>query len=93
MQPFFGRSGLNSVRHRKNKGSIRSDFEENEDEEEQRGTISPGPGHYQTSDNSFRRRERPISFQFFGSNVKRFEEKPVGTHLGPGQYKVSKPSG
>jgi hypothetical protein len=25
--------------------------------------------------------------QLFGSNVQRFTEKPIGTELGPGQYK------
>lgn len=42
-----------------------------------------------TEMSSFRtKRGRPGSLQLFGSNVSRFNEKPIGSSLGPGQYKV-----
>ena len=86
MQPFIPREGV----YRKNKtksirGTIKDNYDEPESEEE--GKISPGPGHYQTPNSTFKTRSRPQSLQYFGSNVKRFNDKPVGSELGPGQYK------
>ena len=68
--------------------TIKHSYIDDEDEEEYFKS-SPGPGDYMTELSTFRvKRGRPGSLQLFGSNVSRFNEKPVGTHLGPGQYKV-----
>lgn len=80
MQPFFPRTGATKKQQTRNtKGSIRDNYDEPDSDEEE-GKISPGPGHYLSNghDSSFRLRNRPQSLQFFGSNVKRFDEKPVG---------------
>ena len=89
MQPFIPRDGANKKEKSRNiKGSIRDNYEEPESDDENR-KVSPGPGHYLTAahDSSFRNRRAPQSLQFFGSNVKRFTDRPVGCELGPGQYK------
>lgn len=68
--------------------SIKHNYIDDEDEDEYLKP-SPGPGDYMTETSTFRtKRVRPGSLQLFGSNVSRFNEKPIGTHLGPGQYKV-----
>ena len=76
------------------RGSIRNNLEifgdDSEDEGEMtRRRTSPGPGAYQTLSSSFMGREtvRPSSIQVFGSTVSRFTQKPIGTKLGPGQYR------
>jgi len=95
MQPFIPREGANAkYRTRNNKGCIRDNYEENSDDEEDKKS-SPGPGHYITQQqlSTFKARARPQSLQFFGSNVKRFNEKPLGTDLGPGQYKAGRKIG
>lgn len=48
---------------------------------------TPGPGEYTTERSSFNYSPKPLNYQFFGSNVERFRNKPIGTELGPGQYK------
>ena len=62
------------------------DRDDDSDEEESRfkTEIGPGPGSYATHDSTFRKAARPQSLQFFGSNVQRFNEKPLGCGLGPG---------
>ena len=60
MQPFIPREGV----YRKNKtksirGTIKDNYDEPESEEE--GKISPGPGHYQTPNSTFKTRSRPQS--------------------------------
>ena len=86
MQPFIPREGAHAKnKTRNNKGCIRDNYEENSDEEDDKKS-SPGPGHYMTQQqlSTFKTRARPQSLQFFGSNVKRFNDKPLGTDLGPG---------
>ena len=94
---------MKPVRVNYDKGSIRNNFEqvgdnESEDENEmQRRRTSPGPGSYQTMRSTFNLQPqnnaspinggRPNSISIFGSTVNRFMDKPVGTSLGPGQYK------
>ena len=61
----------------------------------QRRRTSPGPGSYQTMRSTFNITQnnysptggRPNSISVFGSTVGRFMDKPIGTALGPGQYK------
>lgn len=65
--------------------SIRNNFEEDSDDGAE--PVSPGPGSYASPKSMFRGAPRPHSLQMFGSNVKRFIESPIGTALGPGQYK------
>ena len=93
-QPFFARSGLRPVNVGFDRGTIRANFEmpddssDDEDEMSRRKAI-PGPGAYQTTQSSFTTTQpRATSFQFFGSTSVRFNEKPIGTNLGPGQYQV-----
>ena len=94
-QPSFARDGLKPIKVPKNKGSIKSNFEnfaddDDSDDEMQYRKQIPGPGDYQTLTSSFNRQPvaaRPKSIQLFGSTVTRFGEKPVGTSLGPGEYK------
>ena len=82
------------------KGSIRQNFEhigENESEDEgemDRRKTSPGPGDYHAMRSTFNVQQenpltggRPNSISVFGSTVNRFMDKPIGTALGPGQYK------
>ena len=64
------------------------DNDSDEDENGNRRERQPGPGSYATHDTTFRIDSKPLKMQFFGSNVSRFSEKPIGTELGPGQYAV-----
>ena len=91
-QSNFNRDGLQAIRQKTNKGSIRSNFDffdSDEEEELAKQKISPGPGAYQTMTSSFgvQKEKRQSSIQVFGSTVSRFIEKPIGSNLGPGQYK------
>ena len=56
-QPFFARDGLKPVRVGVNRGTIRSNFENfddnSDDEEKARKKTSPGPGAYQTMTSTF----------------------------------------
>lgn len=61
-----------------------------------RRRTSPGPGDYQTMRSTFNSQAqnsspmnggRPNSISVFGSTVTRFMDKPIGTSLGPGQYR------
>ena len=59
-QPFFARDGLKPIRVSKNKGSIKSNFEQfaeedDSDDEMQYRKQLPGPGDYQTLTSSFNR--------------------------------------
>lgn len=77
-----------------NTGTIRGNYEvmgDSSDEENEmaRRKQSPGPGAYQTMTSDFNvKPPRSSSIQVFGSTVSRFNEKPIGTNLGPGQYKA-----
>jgi hypothetical protein len=64
------------------------DGDDSEDEEMAKST--PGPGSYNTFDSCFGKAAafKPHYQQVFGSNVARFKEKPIGSHLGPGEYKL-----
>jgi hypothetical protein len=93
MNPTIPRTGARSKKSiSRNTSSItatiRADFElEGQDDEED---SSPGPGSYRAEVSSFKvSKVRPNSLQFFGSNSSRFNEKPKGSALGPGQYKTS----
>jgi hypothetical protein len=70
-----------------NNGSIRDNFEQEEDEEEK--LITPGPGGYLKPFHANLFGQSPIIHkhpQNFGSIVGRFREKPIGSSLGPGEY-------
>jgi len=66
--------------------SIRGNYEVDIGSDDEDGTKfgSPGPGHYLTSDTSFKKAMRPTSLQLFGSGVKRFKNMTVDSGLGPG---------
>lgn len=87
--PFIPRSGLNKGGKsftRNTSATIKADYEDNDEDE---SYVSPGPGSYRTEISDFREKKiRTTSLQLFGSNVSRFKEKPLGTSLGPGQYRV-----
>jgi hypothetical protein len=100
MNPTIPRAGTLKKLHSRNASTtatIKPDFETGDDFED--GKISPGPGTYRTEVSSFRvKQKRGLSLQLFGtnekpivfgSNVNRFTEKPIGTQLGPGQYKTN----
>jgi hypothetical protein len=56
MQPFFKRDGLKQIKVKQNRGSIRSNFEQMDDEsddEMKNRKTSPGPGAYQTMTSTF----------------------------------------
>ena len=98
-QPFFGRQGVSSVRHRASprggSTSIRGNYDDDSDEEE--NTLAskirtPGPGQYMTQDSTFINRVRPNSLQLFGSGVKRFADTHNDSGLGPGQYRTRNPA-
>lgn len=87
------KSGKSFTRNTKSTASASATIKNNYiDEEDEEDFIknSPGPGSYMTELSSFRNnRRKPGSLQLFGSNVSRFNEKPLGSHLGPGQYKIN----
>lgn len=90
----FAKEGLRRVIKQKRAGSIRDNFEFNQGEEQEDETSdfhkTVGPGSYKT-ETTFSFKQKPESFQFFGSSINRFDTNPFGSELGPGQYKIVKP--
>lgn len=86
MNPTIPRTGLgrNAKSFSRNtSATIKNNYEDDENDEEV--AFSPGPGSYRTEVSSFRiQKQRPNSLQLFGSNQSRFNEKPLGSALGPG---------
>lgn len=86
MNPTIPRTGLgrNAKSFSRNtSATIKNNYEDDENDEEI--SLSPGPGSYRTEVSSFHiQKLRNNSFQLFGSNQNRFNEKPLGSALGPG---------
>lgn len=97
MQTFIPRSGLRGITSRNNTGTIKSNFEQHDDDgdDDMNLKITPGPGSYSPNTScmktqQFRTSQVNQPFQF-GTNVKRFTDPPLGCELGPGQYKARDP--
>jgi len=94
MNPTIPRAGFTSTsitaarkKLRRNKGSIKDNYESGSSDEE--ATASPGPGNYLKSYHTDLFGQSNISHrhpQRFGSKVSRFKSEFIGSHLGPGQY-------
>lgn len=90
-QPFFPRSGMAKTHNthgkmRKGPASIRGNYYDAADDEDEH--VTPGPGSYLGDGSTFKsHHSRTSSVQLFGSSVKRFNDKNFDSGLGPGQYK------
>ena len=96
--PFFGRNGVGgpkTTKARKGAASIRRNFEEVDDSDNEEELLvskqkSPGPGAYMTHilDTAFHSRNvRPSSLQMFNCGAARFNHTSFDSGLGPDHYK------
>ena len=67
--------------------SIKNNFEQPDSDEEEVKFVDPGPGQYLTQYHTSYIGKKAILHDYpqnFGTVVQRFQETPVGCHLGPG---------